>query len=225
VNWYRYRVKTWREEQVNILAIGAHFDDVELGCGGALARHVAEGDNVYVFVATVSGFSNHNGKAVRDSDLALDEARRAMEILGVKELVCGEFKTLEVEFVDALNREILKIIEEKKIEQVYAHWTGDIHHDHQAVARASLHSCRHVPRLLMYRSNWYHSTLEFRGNFYVDITQFWNDKEEAVRAHETEIDRVGEKWISFFRNEAENAGQRIGVKYAEVFEVVKWLEA
>lgn len=210
---------------MNILAIGAHFDDVELGCGGALARHARQGDNVYVFVATVSGFSNQYNQAVRTNESALEEARNAMAILGVKELLCGNFKTLEVEFVDALNIEILKIVQEKKIDMVYAHWTGDIHHDHQAVAKASLHSCRHVPRLLMYRSNWYHSTLEFRGNFYFDITEFWPTKERAIRAHVTEVDRTGEKWLSFFKNEAENAGQRIGVKYAEVFEVVKWLES
>jgi LmbE family N-acetylglucosaminyl deacetylase len=162
---------------------------------------------------------------VRSNETALAEARNAMDILGVKELLCGNFKTLEVEFVDALNIEILKIVQEKKIDQVYGHWTGDIHHDHQAVAKATLHSCRHVKRLLMYRSNWYHSTLEFRGNFYFDITGFWSIKEQAIRAHVTEVDRTGEKWLSFFKNEAENAGQRIGVKYAEVFEVVKWLEA
>lgn len=210
---------------MNILAIGAHFDDVELGCGGALARHVQQGDDVYVYVATVSGFSNYHSKEVRSNETALVEARKAMDILGVKELLCGNFRTLEVEFVDELNIEILKIVEEKKIDQVYAHWAGDIHHDHQAVAKASLHSCRHVPRLLMYRSNWYHSTLEFRGNFYLDITSYWKVKEQAIRAHVTEVDRTGEKWISFFENEAENAGQRIGVKYAEVFEVVKWLES
>lgn len=210
---------------MNILAIGAHFDDVELGCGGALAMHAAQGDQVYVFVATDSGFSNQYNQPVRSNKSALDEARNAMVILGVKELICGNFKTLEVEFIDALNIEILKIVQEKKIDQVYAHWTGDIHHDHQAVAKASLHSCRHAQRLLMYRSNWYHSTLEFRGNFYVDITRYWGVKEKAIYAHVTEVDRTGEKWINFFKNEAENAGQRIGVKYAEVFEVVKWLEA
>ena len=209
---------------MNILAIGAHFDDVELGCGGALARHAKQGDNVYVFVATVSGFANQYNQAVRTNESALEEAHTAMAVLGVKEMLCGNFKTLEVEFVDALNIEILKIVQEKKIDQVYAHWTGDIHHDHQAVAKASLHSCRHVPRLLMYRSNWYHSTLEFRGNFYTDITPYWEIKAKAIHAHVTEVDRTGEKWIRFFKNEAENAGQRIGVKYAEVFEVVKWLE-
>ena len=76
----------------------------------------------------------------------------------------------------------------------------------------------------MSRSNWYHSTLEFRGNFYIDSTDHWESKEAAIRAHASEINRTGEKWINFFRNEAENAGQRIGVRLAEVFEVVKWLD-
>ena len=209
---------------MNILAIGAHFDDVELGCGGALAKHAQNGDNVYVYVATVSGFANYNNQTVRSNEMALAEAQAAMQVLGVKEMICGKFRTLAVEFVDDLNMEILKIVEEKSIDMVYSHWTGDIHHDHQAVARASLHSCRHVPRLLMYRSNWYHSTMEFRGNFYMDITAHLDTKERAIHAHVSEMDRTGEKWISFFRNEAENAGQRIGVKYAEVFELVKWLE-
>src|SRR3989344_33115 len=210
---------------MNILAIGAHFDDVELGCGGALAGHAKNGDTVYVYVATVSGFANYNNQTVRSNDAALIEAQAAMKVLGVKELICGKFQTLAVEFVDSLNMEILRIIEEKKIDMVYTHWTGDIHHDHQAVARASLHSCRHVPRLLMYRSNWYHSTMEFRGNFYLDITPYWDTKERAIRSHESEMDRTGEKWINFFRNEAENAGQRIGVSLAEVFEIVKYLDS
>ena len=209
---------------MNILAIGAHFDDVELGCSGALARHAERGDQVYVYVPTVSGFVNQYSETVRHNDVARKEAEAAMAVLGVNELICGEFKTLEIEFIDLLNIEILKIVEEKNIDQVYCHWTGDIHHDHQAVGKATLHSCRHVPRLLMYRSNWYHSTQEFRGNFYVDITDVWDKKEKAIRAHASEIDRTGEKWIQFFKNEAENAGQRIGVQYAEVFEVVKWLE-
>jgi LmbE family N-acetylglucosaminyl deacetylase len=208
---------------MNVLAIGAHFDDVELGCGGALAAHSARGDEVYVFVATVSGFTNQNDQSVRSSEVARAEAEEAMKILGVKQMFSGNFKTLQVEFVDELNVQILRLVEQLGIDQVYAHWTGDIHHDHQAVARASLHSCRHVPRLLMYRSNWYHSTVDFRGNFYIDITEHWDTKERAIRAHTSEMARTGNQWISFFKNEAVNAGQRIGVPYAEPFEIVKWL--
>ena len=208
---------------MNILAIGAHFDDVELGCGGALAKHVALGDMVYVYVATVSGFSNHSAEIIRSNETALFEAKEAMSILGVTKLICGDFKTLEIEFIDVLNIQILRIVEEYKIDKVYMHWNGDIHHDHQAVAKASLHSCRHVPNILMYRSNWYHSTQDFRGNYYVDISDYWETKECAIRAHASEVDRTGKKWISFFKNEAENAGQKIGVNMAEVFEVVKFL--
>ncbi len=208
---------------MNVLAIGAHFDDVELGCGGTLARHARAGDKVYVYVATVSGFSNVYHLTVRSSAVALREGRLAMKALGVAHLFCGKFKTMQLEFTDELNVEILRIVEERKIDLVYTHWLNDIHHDHQAVARASLHSCRHVPRLLMYRSNWYHAPVEFKGNFYTDVTGTWPAKERAIRAHASELKRTGEKWLGFFRNEAENAGQRIGVKYAEVFEVVKWL--
>lgn len=207
---------------MNVLAIGAHFDDIELGCGGALAKHAANNDNVYAYVATKSGFINHQNKEIRSNETAALEGEKAMQILGV-ELIKGSFNTLEIEFTDALNLEILKIVEEKKIEIVYSHWMGDIHHDHQAVARASLHSCRHVPRQLMYRSNWYHSNIDFKGNFYIEISDFWDIKKKSIEAHESEMERTGKKWIEFFEHEAQNAGQKIGVEKAEVFEVIKWL--
>ena len=209
---------------MNVLAIGAHFDDVELGCGGTLAKWAKDGHRVFVYVATVSGFSNHRQELIRSSEQALAEGQKAMRILGAKELIIGKFKTMMLEFTEELNVEILRIVEDKNIATVLTHWIGDIHHDHQAMARAALHSSRHVPRLLMYRSNWYHSPADLRANFYVDISKTWPIKERAIRAHASEMQRVGEKWIAFFKNEAENAGQRIGVKYAEVFEMLKWLD-
>jgi LmbE family N-acetylglucosaminyl deacetylase len=208
---------------VNVLAIGAHFDDVELGCGGALAKHKAAGDDVFVYVATDSGYSGPDNAEIRSNDVALREGEEAIKRLAANELICGTFKTLHVEFVDSLSIEILRLVEQKKIDIVYTHWVGDVHHDHQALAKASLHACRHVPRLLMYRSNWYHSAMDFHGAFYVDISEFWDIKEWAIRAHESEMQRTHERWISFFRREAESAGQRIGVQLAETFEVVKWL--
>ena len=109
---------------MNILAIGAHFDDVELGCGGALARHAANGDTVYVYVATVSGFSNQYDQSVRSSQVARAEADAAMEILGVHKMFCGEFKTLQIEFVDPLNIEILKLVQDLKIDMRLYEATG-----------------------------------------------------------------------------------------------------
>lgn len=208
---------------MNILAIGAHFDDVELGCAGSLAKHVREGDKVYVFVASSSGYTNPQNQSVRSSKTAQMEGRNAMHILNIEKLVEGNLPTLHVEFDDRLNSLITSLVEKFSIDTVYTHWSGDVHHDHRAVSLSSLHSCRHVPRLLMYRSNWYHSCDAFNGTYYVDITETWGTKEAAIREHKSEISRVGESWISFFHTEARNAGQRIGVDLAEVFQVVKYL--
>ena len=207
---------------MNILAIGAHFDDIELGCGGTIARHVHNGDTVIAYVASRSGYTGYNLIEIRNSEVARQEGEAAMAILGAQ-LVHGRFPTFSIEFCEALNVEIVELVEKHNIDLVYTHWTSDIHHDHQAVGRASLHSCRHVPRLLMYRSNWYHSDKEFRGNFYVDISDYWDIKARAIEAHATEVARTCGAWINFFHNEALNAGQRIGVKFAEVFEMVKCL--
>lgn len=208
---------------MNILAIGAHFDDVELGCGGTLVKHAQNRDKVIIYVATPSGYSNYNNKLVRSGKLAYREGKEAARVLGAT-LLCGKFKTLRLEFTDELNVELLKVIENNRIDLIYSHWLGDVHHDHIALARATCHSGRHVKRLLMYRSNWYHSFQEFKGNFYVDISRTWAVKEKTIMAHKSEYERVGRKWIEFFRKEAENAGQRIGVPLAEVFELVKWVE-
>lgn len=208
---------------MNVFAIGAHFDDVELGCGGSIARHILKKDKVYIYIATDSGYTSYAQEMIRSKKIAYEEGKKAAKILGA-ELICGSFKTLELEFCEEINAQLLKLINEKKIDLVYTHWIGDVHHDHAALAKASLHSARHVKRLLMYRSNWYHSAITLRDNFYVDITDTWRIKEKAIMAHKSEYLRVGKRWIDFFRNEAENAGQRIGVELAEVFELVKWIE-
>jgi LmbE family N-acetylglucosaminyl deacetylase len=209
---------------MNILAIGAHFDDIELGCGGALAKHVSNGDKVYVYVATDSGYANQNAVAVRSEKTAMGEAKNAMAILGAEELICGNFKTLQIEFIDPLNISIIKLVEKYQIDRVYTHWAGDIHHDHQAVSKATLHSCRHVPQILMYRSNWYYSSSDFKGNYCIDISEFWEVKKKAIECHVSELERTAYKWMSFFDNEAINCGQRLGVERAESFEIVKFLE-
>jgi LmbE family N-acetylglucosaminyl deacetylase len=208
---------------LNILAIGAHFDDIELGCGGALAKHVAEGDTVYVYVATKSGYTSYNNIEIRSDSIAIREGESAMLLLGAI-LIQGDFKTLDVEFVDRLNVDILKIVEGKEIDTAYIHWRGDIHHDHASVSKASLHSCRHVNRILMYRSNWYHSSLDFRGNFYIDISNYMDKKRQIILEHKSELERTNKKWIEFWDNEATNCGLKVGVRYAEVFEVVKWVQ-
>jgi LmbE family N-acetylglucosaminyl deacetylase len=82
---------------------------------------------------------------------------------------------------------------------------------------------RHVPRVLMYRSNYYDTEQMFKGNFYSDISDVMDKKIEVIKSHKSELERVRGKWIEFFANQNSNDGQKIGVKYAECFEVVRYL--
>ena len=208
---------------MKILAVGAHFDDVELGCGGTLAQHVHNGDDVTVYVATHSGYSAPDNREIRSREVARSEGEKAAGILGV-ELVCGDWDTNHLVFSDPLICSVLGIVEEREIDTLYTHWTGDAHQDHRALARASITAGKHVPRILMYQSNFYDAGEPFNGNFFVDISAAIDSKKEAISAHESELGRVEGRWLDIFLGKCALDGYRVGVPYAEVFQIVKYLQ-
>lgn len=205
-----------------VLAIGAHHDDIELGCGGTLASMARAGHDVHVFIATRSSYSDPTGKLVRGESDALAEAQRASAILGVT-LHCGEFDTFALQFGDQLNTVVRGMIERIKPDTVFTHSRVDVHSDHWALCNATLHATRHVPRVAMYRSNWYQGAEPFRPTLYFDISDTLELKIEAIRAYQSEWGRAGTSWAEYFTNQARNDGLALGVKYAEGFQPTKWL--
>ncbi|MDP3426126.1 MAG: PIG-L deacetylase family protein [Humidesulfovibrio sp.] len=206
----------------NVLGIGAHFDDLELGCGGTLAKHVDAGDKVTMLVVTDSEYHSPDGVMVRSAEVARKEGLKAASILG-GELVCLECKTFEVMFDELLTSRISALIKERKIDTIYSHWINDLHRDHQLAGRAALMAGRHVPRFLQYRSNYYSSGVDFVSRVFSDISSTMDRKVEAVRAHESELERVYNTWIEFMTNQNRSLGLQIGCEYAEIFEVVRYL--
>ncbi len=207
---------------MNVLGIGAHFDDLELGCAGALIRHAQAGDTVTMLVITHSGYVNPDGVVIRARDTALTEGRKAAGIIGA-DMICLEYPTLEVSFNEDLTKRIQRIIDDRKIDTIYSHWDGDLHRDHKLVAQSSIMAGRHVPRFLMYRSNYYVTGYPFEGNFNIDISMVIDKKREAIRAHASEMERVNYSWLDFVDRQDANHGLIIGVQYAEQFKVVRYL--
>ncbi len=210
------------DEKMNVLALGAHYDDVELGCGGTVIKHVDSGDDVIVLVASNSGFAKPDGEMVRASETALREGREAARLMGA-ELISLDYETFHVPFDEPLTKAISEIIESRGIDTIYSHWTGDAHRDHSNLARCALMAGRHAPRFLMYRSNVYDSDATFKGGFYSDISAQFDRKLEAIRAHASEIERVQGRWIDLFTQINRIDGHRVGVLYAECFDVVRYL--
>ncbi len=208
---------------MRILAIGAHFDDVEIGCGGSLAKHAADGDQVAVFVATHSGYVGLDGKSLRDAGVARAEGETAAKILGVEKLVCGEFETNSLACDEALVVAIRRLVDEWKPDLVYGHWLGDVHLDHHNLARASLSACRHIPTFLCYRSNLYPGSVVFDGRLVRDISDSFEQKKAACLAHDSEIDRGLSALVEEILLANERDARAFGLRAVECFEVIRYL--
>ena len=113
---------------MKILAIGAHTDDVELGCGLAIARHVEMGDEVMVFTLSACEETNR-GFSLRGE---MDES---MAVLGVHSHVCDTFEVREfARDRQAILDRIIYWRDAFKPHAVYCPSTNDIHQDHSVVA-------------------------------------------------------------------------------------------
>ena len=205
-----------------VLAIGAHFDDVELGCGGALARYSELGHDTNIWVATKSGFNALDSAPVRSSADARLEGLAASRLLGAT-LHEGGFATFGLQFNDELNAEVRAVVDRTRPDLVLSVGEHDVHSDHWALAKAVQNACRHVPRVAFYRCNWYPGAHAFDGRIYCDVSGTFSLKLAAIRAYESEWARVGNLWAEYFTNLARNDGLVIGVQYAECFEVLRWL--
>ncbi|MDA7768228.1 PIG-L family deacetylase, partial [Flavobacteriales bacterium] len=117
------------DKQLDILAFGAHPDDVELSCGGTIAKHVALGSRVGIVDLTRGELGTRGSAAIRDK-----EAAKAGQILGVEmrhnmNLKDGFFQNDESHQI-----EIIKIIREYRPRIVLANAIQDRHPDHKRAA-------------------------------------------------------------------------------------------
>lgn len=205
-----------------VLAASAHFDDAELGCGGTLARHARAGDETWLYVATRSDYKDMKHRTVRSAATARGEGVRAAKALGVR-LLEGAHETFQLRYDDALIAELRRVIEDKRIDTLYLPFTGDAHQDHRALARACLTAGRHCPRILMYRINYYDTEEAFVPRHYVDISKTMPAKLKALRCHASELARTQGRWTEYVTAQDRSAGIKLGVRYAEAFQAVRYL--
>lgn len=206
-----------------VLAIGAHFDDVELGCGGTLLKHKQRGDEIHIVVMTHSGYSSAVKSFVRDRDEALKEGQKSADHLNAK-LHCLEMEPVKIFPTEQGIIHLEGIIGKINPNVVYTHQPSDSNADHAAIGYMSMRACRKCDKVVLYRSNWYIMDDTKQDNYYVDISQFIDEKELLIRYFESEMRQVNYSWIDFVRKQNSAAGAKIGVEYAETFHAMKIVE-
>lgn len=209
---------------MRVLAIEAHLDDVELGCGGTLLKHRDQGDELFTLCLTHSSYEVAPGGYRRTKEEALREGMRAAAQLGSRLTVINN-EPLVLTATEKLVLEIEAIVRDIRPERVYTHHPNDVHADHAAVGSMSLRACRKINEVFFYRSNWYFGTGQPEDNFYVDISPQADEKLQLISYFESEIGKANNTWPDFVRKQNQAAGARIGVAHAETFSVLKmtWL--
>jgi LmbE family N-acetylglucosaminyl deacetylase len=163
----------------NVLVVAPHPDDEVIGCGGAIAFHVARGDAVHVVHMT--GGEAGDPDALASGDLValrLREAKAAAAVLGVKELVGLGFPDGRLEPSDAVVERLLDHVNRVCPAVVYAPSPLECHPDHLATCRAAAAALAKSPliaRLFLFEVN--HPTL---ASFLLDVTPFVDVKREAL---------------------------------------------
>lgn len=208
---------------MNILAIGAHSDDVEIGCGGMLLKHVDQGDNVFILTITDSEYALPSNGFARSAEIARKEAEEAAKLIGA-ELICLNKPSLHLLHNEEFSYEFDTVIQRIKPDIVLTHWGGDFHSDHAAVSLSSIRAARHIGTVLLYRSNWYNTEDEFRGDYYVNISDYLERKLEVIKVYRSVLEPVNYSWINFIRRQNQYEGMRIGVEAAECFSCIKHVE-
>lgn len=208
----------------NILAVGAHADDVEIGCGGTVAAHVQKGDNVILLVMTESSYTYYDGTVLRTVEEGETEEKGAADVLGAK-LINLEFETKKVPYSAESVEMINKIIDDYSINTIYTHWYHDTHQDHKRTTQSVLSAGRYVKNILMYEPEYPagRSYLGFRNQYYVDISSSFDIKMEALKYHESQIIKYGDAFLGAVEARARHRGYEIGAKYAECYEVIRLL--
>ena len=195
-----------------ILAIGAHPDDIELGCGGTLARYKEMGYRVFGIVITSGECGN---PYTNDHIDRRSEAEAGAATLGLDGIWVYQFKD------SALSGQLneVKDVLEAKIHQIGAEVIitqspHDVHQDHKAVFEATRIAARGTKTLLCYED--VSTEAHFIPNCYIDITEYIEDKINAVQAHRTQ---KGKPYMNpeNISGRAAHRGLQTGVKYAEAF--------
>lgn len=218
-----------------VLVVAAHPDDEILGCGGAVLRHIAEGDVVHTMIMA-EGLTSRD--ETRDVDgrsgelLALHmQAERAADFMGVEKLILHGFPDNRMDEVALLDvvKKIEAEVEEFQPEIVYTHHAGDVNIDHRIVHDAVVTVCRSLPgqsvkTILFFETvsstEWQPSRSHpvFAPNWYVDIEKFMEKKIEALRFYASEMREYPHpRSYEGIEILAKQRGITVGVKYAEAF--------
>ena len=216
-----------------VLVIAAHADDEVLGCGGTIAKHVAQGDEVHV-VFMADGVGSRVGEFGALLRSRVKATEHAMRILNVRSWQALDFPDNRMGSVPLLNiiQSLEAIIARLAPHTIYTHHYGDLNVDHQITHQAVMTACRPVPGStireimtfeVMSSTEWSSVGLApFLPSLYVDITAYQKIKLKALKAYRLEMRPAPHsRSVKHLNCLVQHHGHCVGVEAAEAFMVLR----
>jgi LmbE family N-acetylglucosaminyl deacetylase len=201
---------------MNILAIGAHPDDVEFGCGGTLIRYSRAGHKVNLMVLTSGSYGG-------DPAIRMREQEEAAKYLGAVKVFWGGFNDTELHDGRPLISKIEEAVSLVKPDVVFINYPEDVHQDHRAAANAGMSATRYVKEVIFFEVP---TTQNFPPGMFVDIGKVLPDKLKLLEYHSSQINRTRVENLTILESVQACAtfrGFQGRVKYAEGFKALRIL--
>lgn len=203
-----------------ILILAPHTDDGEFGCGGSIARLIQEGKDVhYVAFSTAK-------ESVPDpwpKDILKTEVKEAAKRLGISQdnLIIFDFKVRELSYHrQEILEELVKIKNDICPDLVFLPSSNDLHQDHSTVSIEGIRAFKTIT-ILGYEIPW--NNIQFQAESFIILSE--ENINTKLRALDAYNSQKGKSYANeeFIRSLARTRGIQIGSRYAEAFEVIRWV--
>ena len=219
-----------------VIVISAHPDDEVLGAGSSILKHVEQGDEVCWLITT--NISKEQGFSEERVASRQEEIKEVEKMLGITKTFILNYPTMALSSSSLIKMvpQISEIFTEVQPEVIYCLNRSDAHSDHRVTfdaVMACTKSFRYpfIKQVLLYEcisETEFAPALQekaFIPNYFVDISPFLEKKMEIMEIYESELgEHPFPRSLKNIEALATFRGASAGVKYAEAFQVVKFID-
>ena len=197
-------------QSMNILAIGAHPDDIEYGCAGTLIKYAERGHQIYLMVLT-------EGQEGGSSEIRKQEQENAAELMSVQKIFWGGYHDTQLPLNKELIEKIEEVLGEVKPDLILVNYGDDTHQDHRILTQATMSATRYIRNVLFFEVP---TTQNFNPQVFVDISDTLEQKFKVLEAHASQVMKTNIEdmyIIELAQASATFRGIQGRVKFAEAF--------
>jgi LmbE family N-acetylglucosaminyl deacetylase len=197
-------------QTMNILALGAHPDDIEYGCAGTLMKYADRGHHIFLLVLT-------SGQEGGSKEIRQQEQEAAAEVMKVQKVFWGDYHDTQLPLNKQLIEKIEEVLVEVKPDLILVNYGDDTHQDHRILTQATMSATRYVRNVLFFEVP---TTQNFNPQVFVDISDTLDRKFRVLEAHASQVMKTNIEDMYILELARANAtfrGIQGRVKFAEAF--------